>query len=120
MGFFDVLLDAVDGAMTGKGNSFGAQLGKAFRAGYNSVSDLADDEEDQDWFGFCKYYAQRRAFYCVCFDVEHNRGYDDCRLITTFFDANENVIDQKDWIVPFDREIKQLNKTVHYAEEFLG
>ena len=31
MGFFDVLLDAVDGAMTGKGNSFGAQLGKAFR-----------------------------------------------------------------------------------------
>lgn len=120
MGFLDFLADAVDGAMTGKGNSFGAQLGKAFRAGYNSVSDLADDEEDVNWFDFCKYHAQRNAFYCVYFEVEHKRGYEDCRLITTFFDANENVIEQLDWIVPYDREIKQLHKTVHYPNEFFN
>lgn len=116
MGFFDFLLDAVDGAITGKGNSLGAQLGKAFRNGYMAT----DNSEDIDWFDFCKYYAERQAYYCVCFDVEHKRGYENCKLITTFFDANENIIDQREWIVPYDKEIKQLHKTVHYPEDFLG
>ena len=122
MGFLDFLADAIDGAMTGKGNSFGAQLGKAFRAGYNSGNNYEEDPSaNMGWYDFCRYWAERRGYYCVDCYVEHERGYDECRLISVFLDDNERKIDERFWIVPYDKKMeKDLNGVRFYPNDFLG
>jgi len=103
----DVAADAIDGAVTGKGDSFGAELGKAFREGWDGA---ADDAEDQAWSDWVDAFENEVNADSVYFEVKHKLGHSECTLSAVVLDEDGNVVDSNAWEVEYDDEIKQLHK----------
>lgn len=96
------------------GDFLGGAVGGLVReAGSAFLSKLADDEEDQNWLNWVNSFEDEVDADSVYFEVRHKGGHDECTLIATIFDEDDNVIAQKSWEVEYDKEIKQLHKQVY-------
>ncbi len=118
MGFLDGLVsgltddyDDYDNRDAGLGDLAGLFLaGFARGAGGEILKSLADDEEDQGWYGWVNTFQNEVNANEVYFEVSHKLFHDECTLNVFILDENSNIMASSEWEVPYDDETKELHK----------